>query len=124
MEQAEPTNSRPVQERPYRYHRWNNTVIRERGILDVEYLSPAGWALSSYAVDALTGMGEDPYSCGEWADEVSEAEAAEIAEARGLSLAMEREDAAVEPQSVPRRRVPGSAWRWLPGRARRRLFGG
>ena len=96
MEQAEPTNSRPVQERPYRYHRWNNTVIRERGILDVEYLSPAGWALSSYAVDALTGMGEDPYSCGESCDEVTEAEAAAIADARGLSLSADRAEREVD----------------------------
>ncbi len=90
MQQGESTNSGPVQERPYRYHRWRNTVIRERGILDVEYLSPAGWGRSSYAVDALTGMGEDPYSCGESCDEVTETEAVAIAEARGLSLSAGR----------------------------------
>ena len=96
MEQSESANSGPVPERPYRYHRWNNTVIRERGILDVEYLSPAGWALSSYAVDALTGMGEDPYSCGESCDEVTEAEAAAIAEGRGLSLSANRAEREAE----------------------------
>ncbi len=113
---------RATERKSYRYHRWRDTVIRDRCIRDVEALTPSGWAYTSYALDALTGMGEDPYSCGEWADEISEAEAAEIAEARGLSLTMERKDAAGEPQRVPGRRVPAPARRW-PGWARRRLFG-
>ncbi len=80
----------------YRYHRWRNTVIRDRRVGDVEALYSTAWPYSSYALDALTGMGEDPYSCGEWADEVTEAEAARIAEARGLCVTMERVDAADE----------------------------
>lgn len=89
----------------YRYHRWQNTVIRERGILDAEHLSPAGWAVSSYAIDALTGMGEDPYSCGESSDPVTEAEAARIAEARGLSLNAGRAPREPSAPPVPSRTV-------------------
>ncbi len=111
MEEGDRPNSGPADERPYRYHRWHDTVIRERGILDVEYLGPAGWAFSSYAIDALTGMGEDPYSCGEWCDQVTEEEAAAIAEARGLSLSAGRaqrevETAATEQRWRVRRRFP------------------
>ena len=108
---------------PYRYHRWRDTVIRDRRVRDVEALTTRGWAYTPYALDALTGMGEDPYSCGEWADEVTEAEAAKIAEARGLSLTMEPADATDEPQRVPGRPVPAPVRRWLPGWAWRRLFG-
>ena len=116
MEQAEPTNSRPVQERPYRYHRWNNTVIRERGILDVEYLGTAGWAYSPYAVDALSGMGEDLYSCGEWCEEVTEEEAAAIAAGRGLSLAADRAEKEAEAPTEAR----PTGWRRFTERLRRR----
>ena len=31
---------------------------------------------SSYVMDAVTGMGEDPYSCGEYAEQLSLQEAA------------------------------------------------
>ena len=77
-----------MDEQPYRYHRWRDTVIRERRISDVEALTARGWAYDPYALDALTGMGEDPYSCGEWSDPIDEVEATTIARAKGLSLAM------------------------------------
>ena len=57
--------------KPYRYHRWRDTVIRDSCVRDVEALTTRGWTYTPYALDALTGMGEDPYSCGEWADEVA-----------------------------------------------------
>lgn len=73
---------------PYRYHRWRDTVIRERRKHDVQALTRNGWRYSPYALDSLTGMGEDTFSCGEWCDAVSEAEAAAIAEGMGLSLGL------------------------------------
>ena len=71
---------------PYRYHSWRDTVIRERTIYDVEALTRRGWSYTPYALDALTGMGEDPYSCGEWCDPITEAEARRIAATKGLTL--------------------------------------
>jgi hypothetical protein len=41
---------------------------------------------SSSDVDALTGMGPDPYSCGEWADAISEPEARALAAKAGLDI--------------------------------------
>jgi hypothetical protein len=41
---------------------------------------------SSYVMDAITGMGEDPYSCGEWADEITEPEAEAFAAKNGVDL--------------------------------------
>lgn len=88
MEQAEPTSGPPAEEPAYRYHRWRDTVVRQRGrSFEVETLTPAGWAYDPYALDAVVGMGEDPYSCGEWCDELTAAEAARIAASMGLSLA-------------------------------------
>ena len=104
----------------FRYCRWRDTVIRHRRVRDVEALTTNGWTYSPYALDALTGMGEDPYSCGEWADEVSEAEAAQIARAGGLSLTGERMDPADQLKMPPKGREPGAPGRWLPGWARRR----
>lgn len=103
----------------FRYYRWRETVIRHRSIRDVEALTTKGWTYSPYALDALTGMGEDPYSCGEWADEVSEAEAAEIAGERGLSLTGERMDPPDHLQKPPKCAGPGAHRRWLRGWARR-----
>lgn len=39
-----------------------------------------------YDVDAITGMGEDAYSCGEWADELTQTEADEYAAKHGIDL--------------------------------------
>ena len=41
---------------------------------------------SPYVVDALTGMGEDPWSCGEYSEEVDLEAAAERAEVLGIDL--------------------------------------
>jgi|SRR5579864_7886015 len=41
---------------------------------------------SSSDVDALTGMGPDPWSCGEWADAISEPDARALAATGGLDL--------------------------------------
>jgi hypothetical protein len=90
---------RKMNEQPYRYHRWRDTVLRERQIHDVEALTPHGWSYTPYALDALTGMGEDPYSCGEWCDPISDAEAAAIARAKGLALEMESAPGSHRPQS-------------------------
>ena len=116
MEQAEPMDSGPAQERPYRYHLWWDTVIRERCILDVEYLDAAGWDLSPYALDALTGLGEDVYSCGESCERVTEAEAAAIAEARGFSLSADRVEREVEAPTAAR----PMGWRRFAARILRR----
>jgi hypothetical protein len=40
----------------------------------------------SYDLDAIVGMGEDPYSCGEWCDDLSEPEARQIAADLGCDL--------------------------------------
>lgn len=94
-----------MDEGPYRYHRWRDTVIRERSVRDVEALTRRGWAYNPYALDALTGMGEDPYSCGEWCDPISEEEAAAVARAMGLSL----ETGEPQDHPTPPRRGP-AAW--------------
>jgi len=39
-----------------------------------------------YVVDAITGMGEDPYSCGEQADDLTVADAEAYASTRGIRL--------------------------------------
>ena len=41
---------------------------------------------SAYVMDAITGMGEDAYSCGEYADEISVAEAEQVAARNGIDL--------------------------------------
>ena len=103
MDDGEPTNDASAEEPAYRYHRWHNTVIRERELLDAEYLGPDGWDSSPYAIDALTGMGEDMYSCGESSDPITETEATRIAEAKGLSLDAGRAPREPSPTTVSRR---------------------
>lgn len=39
---------------------------------------------SAYVMDAITGMGEDPYSCGEWAFDISVQQAEAIAAKLGI----------------------------------------
>lgn len=47
----------------------------------------AQWEIGSpYVMDAITGMGEDPYSCGESATEMSREQAEEYAKANGIDL--------------------------------------
>ncbi len=52
-----------------------------------------------YVLDAITGMGEDPWSCGEWADEWSNAQAEDYALRWLVDLyaAGERESLEAEP---------------------------
>jgi hypothetical protein len=74
-----------------RQWRWKDAG-REQGRLSwPERLHPNStgglWeAGSSYDFDATTGMGEDPYSCGEWCGELSEPEARRIAAGLGVDL--------------------------------------
>jgi hypothetical protein len=52
-----------------------------------EVWSNGGWTRGSpYVMDAVTGMGEDLYSCGEWASEIGQEEAAAYASANGIRL--------------------------------------
>jgi hypothetical protein len=37
-------------------------------------------------MDAITGMGEDPWSCGEWADSLTTSQAEEYARANQVDL--------------------------------------
>ena len=41
---------------------------------------------SPYVLDAITGMGEDPYSCGEWAEKIEPYEAIEIGQQNKIDL--------------------------------------
>jgi hypothetical protein len=75
------------------YTYWRNAnedrLLLRRWVHWPEFLDPllGGWqAGSSYEVDAIVGMGEDPYSCGECALPITEQEAQAIAEGFGLSL--------------------------------------
>lgn len=56
-----------------------------------EYLHPAStggrWKVgNAYMLDAITGMGEDPYSCGEGSDPLTDVEAARLAKKIGFDL--------------------------------------
>lgn len=52
-----------------------------------EIWGPNGWqAGSPYVMDAITGLGEDLWSCGEDADECDLAAAEEFAKQRGIDL--------------------------------------
>lgn len=56
-----------------------------------EYLHPettqGRWKVGdAYMLDAITGMGEDPYSCGEWCETLTEAEASRLARKMGVEL--------------------------------------
>jgi hypothetical protein len=45
------------------------------------------WRVGSpYVMDAITGMGEDPYSCGEYADQLTLAQAEEYAAKNRIDL--------------------------------------
>lgn len=47
---------------------------------------------SPYVMDAITGMGEDGYSCGEWAFEMTDEEAAEYSKTHDVDLFAENPD--------------------------------
>lgn len=63
-------------------------LIRRAG----EYAHPEIWRDGSwrwgspYVMDAITGMGEDLWSCGEWADKIDSATAEDFANANGIDL--------------------------------------
>ena len=47
---------------------------------------------SPYVMDAITGMGEDPYSCGEFSEPVDSEAAAEHAKEHGIDLFADNPD--------------------------------
>jgi hypothetical protein len=67
------------------------TVKRtEVGVCNPEIWRDGNWITGSpYVMDAITGMGEDPYSCGEYAEELSMEEAKSYAEENGIDLFVE-----------------------------------
>ena len=69
----------------------NHGLIRQRstskGIHHPEVLRNGHWHVgTSYVVDAISGMGEDPYSCGEYSDAWTESQAKEFAAKNGIDL--------------------------------------
>ena len=58
-----------------------------------EVWSEGEWAMGSeYVMDAITGMGEDPWSCGEWADKWDQARAKEYARENAVDLFADNPD--------------------------------
>jgi len=54
---------------------------------DLEVWENGQWAIGSpYAMDAVTGMGPDPWSCGEYAEELSLEQAEAFAAANQVDL--------------------------------------
>lgn len=75
----------------------NRGIIRQRrapGLLyHPEVWQGGRWHQGSpYVMDAITGMGEDPYSCGEWADEWTLEQAIQHASENGIDLFAENPD--------------------------------
>lgn len=77
-------------ERKKNYRFWlsdTRGLIRQNG-----YNHPHVWVRGSwqvglpYVMDAITGMGEDPYNCGEFADLLTLAQAKEYAAKNGVDL--------------------------------------
>jgi len=72
-------------------------VIRQRSNAEGPYY-PEVWRNgrwqngSPYVMDAITGMGEDAYSCGEWAFELSPDEAMLYAKEHGVELYAEHSE--------------------------------
>ena len=59
-------------------------LLRAKGQSLIQILGPEGWMdAPPSAIDAVTGMGPDPYSCGEWADELTLEQARREARKRG-----------------------------------------
>lgn len=69
----------------YEFWLWKSHGLIRRKNHDGSWTYPEVWndgrweMGSAYAVDAITGMGEDPYSCGEWAQQLSVKQAQEYA---------------------------------------------
>ena len=66
-------------------------LVRQRrdskGLYHPEVWRDGGWYCgSSYVMDAITGMGEDAYSCGGYADDLTQVEAKKYASAHNIHL--------------------------------------
>lgn len=62
-------------------------LIRQEGGKYPEVFVRGVWKTGSpYVMDAITGMGEDPYSCGEYADQLTLAQAEEYAAKNRINL--------------------------------------
>ncbi len=66
-------------------------LIRQRsdqsGSVSPEIWRGSQWVQGSpYVTDAITGMGEDPYSCGEWAEERGPRQAERLARRQAIDL--------------------------------------
>ena len=63
------------------------------GVCNPEIWRDGNWITGSpYVMDAITGMGEDPYSCGEYAEQISIEEAESYAAKNGIDLFAENSD--------------------------------
>ena len=73
------------------YYSDKHGIIRER-YTDTRRFGPEvhprkSWIVGGpYVLDAITGMGEDPYSCGEWSESWSLEQAQEFAQTHGIDL--------------------------------------
>jgi hypothetical protein len=57
------------------------------GVCNQEIWRDGNWITGSpYVMDAITGMGEDPYSCGEYAEQLSLEDAKSYAAKNGIDL--------------------------------------
>jgi hypothetical protein len=78
-----------------RQWRWDEDGRQQGNWSWPEHLHPettsGRWKVgNSYMLDAITGMGEDPYSCGEWCDDLTAKEAAKLARKMGVELDVPR----------------------------------
>ncbi len=72
-------------------------LIRQRSrpgeLFHPEVWRKGRWEVGSpYVLDAITGMGEDPWSCGEFSDEWDEEKAAAYAKQEGIDLFADNRD--------------------------------
>jgi len=62
-------------------------LIRQNGLDYPDIWLRGGWRVgSAYLLDAISGMGEDPYSCGEYADQLTVEQAEEYAAKHRIDL--------------------------------------
>lgn len=61
------------------------------GLSGLQRLFEDGWGVPAPTdMDAVTGMGEDPWSCGEWAEKISPQKARAAAKKQGFPFDIER----------------------------------
>ena len=75
----------------YLFYNSSLGIIRDKSDLDNRLLALEiyrnGWIRGGpYALDAITGRGEDPHSCGEWSELWTLDQAQEYAEVHGIDL--------------------------------------